>query len=107
MLHRYMALGTLVTTWLVAASSTSRGAAVDLPPEPPGAPQSQETPGPGVHFQREFSRVVYRQLSCYGSPQEWYSSVPNSSDGLIFVETGFRRAFFGQKYGFKMGAKTG
>ena len=46
MLHRYMALGTLVTTWLVAASSTSRGAAVDLPPEPPGAPQSQETPGP-------------------------------------------------------------
>lgn len=46
MIHRYMALVTLLMTWLVAACSSSREAAVDLAPEPPSAPGSQETPSP-------------------------------------------------------------
>jgi hypothetical protein len=41
-----MVLAALVMTWLVAAFSTSRGAAFDLAPEPPGASGSQETPVP-------------------------------------------------------------
>lgn len=46
MILRSMALATFLMASLVAASSSSREAAVDLPPEPPGAPASQETPPP-------------------------------------------------------------
>ena len=45
-IDRSMALGTLLMTWLVAASFTLGGADVAPAPEPPSAPESQETPVP-------------------------------------------------------------
>lgn len=107
-----MVPGTLLMTWLVGASSTSGGGAVDQAPEPPSTPRTPATPLPVDPAEEEASSEERIQSSTLGrllldaSPDadltQWNNLIPSTVPEWIELLDGGTESISGLLIPFSM-----